>query len=767
MEEKKNSFRFPTNRKTVKTGGFLFGGKPKEEEKPTESVVSVPASASVDPAPERDSKMRLPAAPSPKENVMEDIESLNPPIQKSQKIVGLDYTPSQAPPVSLRERLKQYQDLKGSKNDLPVGPDREKELERQMDASKLDSWAGPPAQLLNSAPPPAVEWSAPELPTKSPPKIPQPPSGSSSDGANEKSWVPASPREIAHTDEKSSPLNDDEESAHANDKSWLPASLRPPLNDDQEFDPLKNDVSEEPSESWVPQNNLEGEETEEEVIDDEFDEVTAASIVSAEDYEEEVFDGEEEVLEEYEENEQTGEWEEAPLEGEEGEDPEEEHEVLDDESEAQEFTEITDEQELVEDEEEEEIELVAEGEESSDPEVSTMDEGGLPDEEEYSEERSHPEVSPMDQGGLSDEEDNGYIPLRSTISNDGDDVPDDVLDDVLDESQGLFDMIDDDDYPVNESFSKTSESEEVDETGGWVPVPADKEANVEPQPQAAPTSGRSNRAAVAPVSRGAPSEDPEDKAPFEEKSDGSEEKIDYGKRSYRLLIWGIVVIGILAILAILLPFLINDDDKVIINNVSPTPGPSSLRGPTFATATPEPTFVGQTPAPNPAPMEETLAPAVTSAPTAVPTQSPSTQRLGQFIRRFLVPILGEEVFQDPLSLQYVTAAFMADEDAYISELNTVGQLADRFGAIIFYLATGGDNWSSCYRNDPDCVTPGQGPWLSGDVCEWFSITCDAEGRITSINFGKFGCSVKCLSWPLDCVFSPITYFSKFSSFLSL
>ena len=807
--EKKNTFGLSNNRKTVKKGGFLFGGKPKEEEKaevvePTskpvvpsvETVASVPiptpAPESVNLAPEPDSKMRLPPAPSPtRKSVKEDEESLNPPIQKTQKIVGIDQSPSPATSVSLRERLRQYQDLKGTRNNSPDRPDRQKELEylketspvrnsRVLDASKLDSWAGPPAQLLdsNEAPPPAAEGSIPMPPTQSPTKVP----GSPSDDASEKSWVPASLRpplndneEIAqHANEKievsaspRSPLNEDDEIAQTNEKSWLPASLRPPLNDDGETDPLND------TDSWVPRNDggdeeetVVEEETLEETLDeeesveeetveeDEFsEEETAASIGSAADYEEEIFDDEEEelevyeqnnqiddeeeelevygqndrsddeeeVLEVYEQNEQTGEWEEAPSEGGEGEVPEEDHEILD-ESEAQELTKPTNEQEPVE--EEEEIEFVTE-------------------------ERTHSEVSPMDEGGLSDEEEDGYIPLRSALTNDVDDV-DDIDDVLLGESQGLFDMIDDG-FPSSESSSKLSESEEEkeeDETGGWIPVPADREASVEPPPQAAPTSERS----VPPVSGGAPIEESEEKAPFEEKNDGTpEQKIDYGKR-YRLLIGGIIFVGILAILAILLPFLINDDDddgkrEIVVNNVSPTPGPS-LRGPILVPATQAPTFVGETRAPTPAPTstKETIAP-VTSVPSVAPTSSPTTQRLGQFIQQFLIPILGEEVFQDRLSPQFLTAFFLANDDDYISQLVNREQLADRFGASLFYFSTGGDNWNSCYRNDPDCVTPGQGPWLSGDVCEWFSITCDSAGRIASINFGKFGCSVKHLPQP--------------------
>jgi hypothetical protein len=887
--EKNNSFRFSKNKKAVKKGGFLFGGKPKEEEKAkvvkptsgpvvpstepaapsTESVVS--SAATVASAPEPDSKMRLSPVPPLKRSVTEDVESLNPPIHKSPKIVGIDESPSPAVSVSLRERLKQYQDLKENKNHFSVRPDRAKELEslkqkshvrssRQLNVSKLDSWAGPPAQLLDSddapapdklnaskldalagppapllesddapapdrlnaskldalagppspipesddAPAPAQlnasqsdsgagppsplldsddapaaaqldaskldSWAGPSAPLLESDDAPAaaqlnaskldswagPPSplldsddvpdAAQPNASKLDSWAgPPSPlldSDDAPAAERSVPTSPEKSPAEASrslsdEKGWVPASLRPPLNDDEEIAPLK-DGSEELTESWVPQNTGEDEEIEEEVVDEDYDEVSAASIGSAADYEEEVFDDEEEVLEVYEQNEQTGEWEESPVEGGEGEAHEEAHEVLD-ESEAQESIEATDEQELVE--EEEVIEFVAEGEEFS-----------------------HPEVSPMDEGGLSDEEEPGDIPLRSALSND--------VDDVLDESQGLFDMIDDDEDPANESSSKMSESEEEGETGGWVPVPADKEADVEPPPQAAPTSERSPPA-VAPVGGGAPSEDPEEKAPFEEKSDGytsrdaSAQRIDYGKRSYRLLIFGLTFIGILAILAILLPLLLNDDDngsrEIFVNNVAATPAPS-LRGQTPAPTTQAPTSPGQTPTspgqtptsapaptstPAPTSPGETLAPVtpVTSAPTAVSTQSPTTQRLGQFIQQFLIPISGEEVFQDRLSPQYFTAAFMADEDEYIPELNTFGQLADRFGAILFYFATGGDNWNSCYRNDPDCVTPGQGPWLSEDVCEWFSITCDSEGRIASINFGKFGCSVKYLSWP--------------------
>jgi len=120
----------------------------------------------------------------------------------------------------------------------------------------------------------------------------------------------------------------------------------------------------------------------------------------------------------------------------------------------------------------------------------------------------------------------------------------------------------------------------------------------------------------------------------------------------------------------------------------------------------------------------------TISPTGAPSDAPTTLQWGQFLQAFLVPISGEEVFQDETSPQYLAAKFILDDD-YTAEVPTTGQLNDRYASAVFYFATEGENWKSCYYGDVNCES---GQWLVGDVCDWYAVSCDDDGRVVSYLF---------------------------------
>ncbi len=122
----------------------------------------------------------------------------------------------------------------------------------------------------------------------------------------------------------------------------------------------------------------------------------------------------------------------------------------------------------------------------------------------------------------------------------------------------------------------------------------------------------------------------------------------------------------------------------------------------------------------------------TSAPSISPSDAPTTLQWGQFLQAFLIPISGEEVFEDKNSPQYRAAKFIV-EDPYTAEVPTTGQLNDRYASATFYFATEGENWNSCYYGDTNCE---DGQWLVGDVCDWAAVYCDDDGRIVQYFFGK-------------------------------
>jgi len=117
----------------------------------------------------------------------------------------------------------------------------------------------------------------------------------------------------------------------------------------------------------------------------------------------------------------------------------------------------------------------------------------------------------------------------------------------------------------------------------------------------------------------------------------------------------------------------------------------------------------------------------TSSPTAVPTM----QEWAQLLKTFLIPISGKEIFEDENSPQYQAAKFFLD-DPYTTLISTTERLHDRYACVTFYFATEGENWRSCYLGDENCDS---GQWLVDDVCDWHAVSCDDNGRVTSLIFG--------------------------------
>lgn len=193
------------------------------------------------------------------------------------------------------------------------------------------------------------------------------------------------------------------------------------------------------------------------------------------------------------------------------------------------------------------------------------------------------------------------------------------------------------------------------------------------------------------------------------------------RNRHRCIVLGLLFIALCSIAAIVLPFALDyyDDDEDI--------------EPPFVIVTPSPTT------PPVAPPTPTLPPPPTESPSASPSETgptnpPTSVRLGQFIRVFLVPISGEEVFEDPTSPQYKAAVFLAEVDNYGKTVSTTEELEDRYALTTFYYAMEGDNWFTCFEGDDACTTGNS--WLDPDVnhCEWSAIRCNQAGRVVDLFF---------------------------------
>lgn len=192
-------------------------------------------------------------------------------------------------------------------------------------------------------------------------------------------------------------------------------------------------------------------------------------------------------------------------------------------------------------------------------------------------------------------------------------------------------------------------------------------------------------------------------------NDVAEKTNDEGKSKLNCIILGVIAIACLAIVAIVLPFVLDYPDKKTEINPKPesTPAPSVTSSTIDGNST-----------------DESLSPSVS------PTLSSTTVQWGQFMKTFAVPVSGEEVFQNVESPQYQAAKFILD-DPYTSQLKTTEALDDRYATIVFYFATDGGSWDNCNFGDTNCIT---GEWLVGDVCTWFGVSCDDNGRVASYSF---------------------------------
>ena len=258
----------------------------------------------------------------------------------------------------------------------------------------------------------------------------------------------------------------------------------------------------------------------------------------------------------------------------------------------------------------------------------------------------------------------------------------DVEEEILENSQAVFDETlfppdDQDESP----FEDEAGEEEKDSTERPILIPPP--GPVDPASPSSPVSLDPESQQV--VARTAPRAATQSRAA----------KSDEGS-NYRCVIYCLAIVAVLAIVAIILPFVIDTCDCDDKKNV-PTPSPNS-------------------------------------SPTVDPdaTLAPTTLRLGHFIRTWVTQISGGEALADRDSPQYLASEFLADEDAYVPEMTTIAELSDRFGLITFYFATGGDSWDECSRDDNACDSP----WLSGSHCDWSFVTCNEAGRVNSVIFRK-------------------------------
>lgn len=134
-----------------------------------------------------------------------------------------------------------------------------------------------------------------------------------------------------------------------------------------------------------------------------------------------------------------------------------------------------------------------------------------------------------------------------------------------------------------------------------------------------------------------------------------------------------------------------------------------------------------------------------AAPSAVPSSSPSSAPTSEFFAQFLDEVLrpldvsaGDELF-DVNSPQYQAALWLILEDrlSYWPEARLTmdhPKVLQRYALAVFHYSTNGDDWYYCGKNTGNCFDV---TWLTSfDECDWFAITCDDNGYVEMMSFGK-------------------------------
>lgn len=124
--------------------------------------------------------------------------------------------------------------------------------------------------------------------------------------------------------------------------------------------------------------------------------------------------------------------------------------------------------------------------------------------------------------------------------------------------------------------------------------------------------------------------------------------------------------------------------------------------------------------------------APTMAPAPGSTTPPTSVNLGQILETFLIPLFGEEPFQDPNSPTYKAADHLANNDPYIfsGPVTSQDELGDRYAATLLYYAVGGEGWANCGLGSATCTGNN---WLEEDHCFWSGIECDEDtGRVRAV-----------------------------------
>ena len=140
--------------------------------------------------------------------------------------------------------------------------------------------------------------------------------------------------------------------------------------------------------------------------------------------------------------------------------------------------------------------------------------------------------------------------------------------------------------------------------------------------------------------------------------------------------------------------------------------------------------------------EVKITPSPTMAPTNFPTLSPTSVELSNLVDSLSIKGISQlSDLQNRDSPQGKAVDWIVNDDPYtasngLTELDV--PFIQRYALAVFYFSLGGEAWTACNRNDDSCSSTGLvNSWLtSTNECSWFVVTCNTEGDVNTILFGK-------------------------------
>ena len=92
----------------------------------------------------------------------------------------------------------------------------------------------------------------------------------------------------------------------------------------------------------------------------------------------------------------------------------------------------------------------------------------------------------------------------------------------------------------------------------------------------------------------------------------------------------------------------------------------------------------------------------------------------------------DTVLLDGGSPQSQALQWLIDDVAFSACSVTPARVIQRYALAAFYYSAGGERWNFCSERLGACPPPNQRFLSDASECDWYGITCDANGEVTKV-----------------------------------